>query len=83
MLFVGLESSSEEARSDCSGLSRTTYLQCSFKLQQWSDPISGGSCTTHTFEVVYHPTPETLTDTVTELAPQHVIITHATGREHL
>ena len=74
MSFMSLKSSSEEARSDCSGLSGTTYLQCSSKLQKWGDPISGGSCTTHAFEVVNHPTSETLNDTVTELADRKSVV---------
>ncbi len=46
-----------------------------------AEPVSDGSCTTHAFEVINHPTPETLDETVEELAPQHVVIKHATGGE--
>ncbi len=46
-----------------------------------AEPVSGGSCTAHAFEVINHPTPETLDETVAELAPQHVVIKHATGGE--
>lgn len=46
-----------------------------------AESVPGGSCTTHAFKVVNHPTPETLNGTVEELAPQHVVIKHATGGE--
>jgi putative mRNA 3-end processing factor len=45
------------------------------------ESVSGGSCTTHAFEVINHPTLETLDETVAELAPQHVVIKHATDGE--
>ncbi len=46
-----------------------------------TDAVSGVSCTTHSFELINHPTTDTLDRTVEQLAPKHVVLKHARGSD--
>lgn len=46
-----------------------------------TDAVSGVSCTSHSFELINHPTTDTLDETVRRLAPKHVVLKHATGND--